>query len=73
MTRLILTRLAQLPLLLMVIYTVTFLLAWVVPGNPLEVEGRKPPVEVQEAMQARYNLDNGWVFYWDYLAGATGV
>jgi len=70
MSRLIFWRLAQLPLLLLVIYTVTFLLAWAVPGNPLEEpEGRKPPKEVAEALKKRYNLDNPGVFYLEYLAG----
>ncbi len=32
----ILRRLAQLPLILLVIYTITLSLAWLVPGNPLE-------------------------------------
>ena len=60
-------RLAQLPILLLVIYTITFLLAWAAPGNPLEVEGRQPPAEVAEQMRAQYNLDNKWKFYRSYL------
>ncbi|MBI1375410.1 MAG: ABC transporter permease subunit [Phycisphaera sp.] len=69
MSRLIFLRLAQLPLLLLVIYTVTFVLAWAVPGNPLEQEGRKPPKEVEEAMRAQYNLDDPVAFYVQYLIG----
>ena len=33
MTRLILTRLAQLPLVLLAVYTLTLALAWAIPGN----------------------------------------
>jgi len=69
MTRLIFWRLVQLPVLLIVIYTVTFVLAWAVPGNPLEQEGRKPPQEVVEAMKAQYNLDDPVAFYVQYLIG----
>ena len=72
--RMIVTRLLQLPLILLAIYTFTFMLVWVIPGNPLEKpEGRRPPVEIVEAMQARYNLDDPLVFYGDYLLGVSGV
>jgi oligopeptide transport system permease protein len=74
MSGLILRRLLQAPLILLVIYTITFTLAWLIPGNPLEnPEGRRPPPEVAEAMKARYNLDSYWGFYWDYLANATSL
>ena len=74
MTGLILRRLAQLPLILLVIYTLTLTLAWAVPGNPLEnPEGRRPPPEVVEQMLQQYNLDDFWKFYWSYLESATGV
>jgi ABC-type dipeptide/oligopeptide/nickel transport system permease component len=57
-----------------VIYTITFSLAWLIPGNPLEnPEGRRPPDEVMQAMLEQYNLDSYWGFYWDYLGNATGV
>lgn len=73
MTRLIFWRLVQLPVLLMVIYTISFILAWAIPGNPLEREAaRQPPEEVQQAMLARYNLDDPWTFYWEYLGGVSG-
>jgi len=72
--RTILRRVAQLPLILLAVYTITLTLAWAVPGNPLERgEGRRPPPEVVEAMQAKYRLDSFWSFYWSYLGGATGV
>jgi oligopeptide transport system permease protein len=69
MLRLTVSRLIQLPILLWVIYTVTFALAWVAPGNPLEREGRKPPPEVQEVMKAKYSLDDPLKFYREYLFG----
>ncbi len=74
MLRKVLTRLAQLPLLLAAVYTVTLTLAWAVPGNPLDrPEGKRPPPEVAAAMQERYNLDSFWSFYVSYLDSATGV
>lgn len=74
MTGLIVRRLIQLPLILLVIYTFTFALAWLIPGNPLEnPEGRRPPPEVEQAMLEQYNLNNPMVFYWDYLGKASGV
>jgi oligopeptide transport system permease protein len=70
----VIVRLAQLPFILLAIYTITFMLIWVVPGNPLEKpEGRRPPAEIIEAMQSRYHLDDPVAFYVDYLAGVTGV
>ncbi len=74
MLGLIARRLVQLPIILAVIYTLTLALAWKVPGNPLESpEGRRPPPEVVAAMQAQYNLDSFWTFYFSYLDSASGL
>ena len=73
LTKLIGWRLVQLPLILFAVYTITFLLAWQIPGNPLEKEGRRPPPEVMEQMQAQYNLDDPLAFYGDYLWKAYGL
>lgn len=72
-TRMVFWRLVQLPFILLAVYTATFLLAWQIPGNPLEKEGRRPPQEVMEAMQAQYNLDDPVAFYGDYLWKASGL
>ncbi|CAK9051173.1 Oligopeptide-binding protein OppA (Stage 0 sporulation protein KA), partial [Durusdinium trenchii] len=65
--------LVQLPIIVLVIYTLTLALAWAIPGNPLEnPEGRQPKPEVIEAMKRQYNLDSFPNFYWSYLANATG-
>ena len=72
--RLLLVRLAQVPIVLLAVYTLTFTLAWLIPGNPLERhEGRRPPPEIAEAMQAQWNLDDPWNFYWSYLSDVSGV
>jgi len=68
MLRLIVSRLVQLPLILAIIFTLTFTLAWWIPGDPLaQPEGKAPPVEVQEAMKAQYHLDSPWLFAGDYI------
>ncbi|MEO1129134.1 MAG: hypothetical protein AAFX05_05415, partial [Planctomycetota bacterium] len=57
MMGLIVRRLVQLPLILLVIYTVTFMLAWALPGSAvLNDEGRAPPKAVLDAMEEQYNL-----------------
>lgn len=67
-------RLLQVPVILLVTYTIAFALAWLAPGNPLNnAEGRRPPPEIEEAMRRRYKLDNPVEFYFDYLGKATGV
>ena len=74
MIGLIARRLLQLPIIVLVIYTVTLALAWAVPGNPLEnPEGRRPPPEVVEALKAQYNLHSFSSFYVSYLKDATGI
>src|ERR1051325_8149191 len=74
MARLIFWRLVQLPALLLVIYTLTFVLAWMIPGNPLSLnDARRPEKAIEEAMKAQYSLDDPVKFYWQYLADATGI
>lgn len=73
MLGLIIRRLVQLPLILLVIYTLTLWLAWAIPGNPLESTERNLPPEVVTAMQVQYKLDSFWSFYGSYLKNATGV
>jgi oligopeptide transport system permease protein len=72
-TTIILRRLLQMPLILLVIYTITLTLAWVVPGNPLENPDRRPKPEVIEQMNKQYNLDSYPRFYASYLRSATGL
>jgi oligopeptide transport system permease protein len=74
MTRLVVRRLLQLPLILGVIYTLTLALAWAIPGSPLDKpEGRRPAQTVIDQMEARYDLNSFWSFYWSYLDNATGL
>ncbi|MEM6757598.1 MAG: ABC transporter permease, partial [Planctomycetota bacterium] len=52
------------------VFAITFTLAWVVPGNPLDnPDGRRPDPEVMEAMKRQYNLDSPWSFLSSYVPG----
>ncbi len=73
MMSLIVRRLLQLPLILLVVYTITLSLAWILPGSPIEKpDGRRPKPEVIAQMEKQYNLDSSWKYYWSYLDGITG-
>ena len=52
MIGMVVRRLLQLPLILLAVYTITFVLAWLLPGEAvLNDEGRQPPAEVLAAMK----------------------
>lgn len=69
MFRLIASRLIQFPLILSVVFVVTFVLAWVVPGDPLSRgDGRRPAPEIEAAMRKQYNLDSPLRFAGKYVS-----
>lgn len=73
MIGLILRRLLQLPLIVGTVFLITLSLAWGIPGNPLEnPDGRRPPPEIAQAMQAQYDLDSFWGFAGSYLQRISG-
>jgi len=70
MTRLIVSRLIQLPIILAIVFAITLTLTWLLPGNPLtRVDGPRPPAEVLRAMERQYNLDSPWSFASGYAEG----
>jgi len=74
MIGLVARRLLQLPLILLAVYTITFFLAWSLPGEAvLKDEGRAKSQAIIDAMNKRYNLDAPEVFYVQYLFDATGA
>ncbi len=73
MMHLIARRLLQLPLVLLAVIVITFALVWLIPGNPMQNEGRQPPAEVVEAMNRQYQLDTPASFLGGYLARVSGV
>ncbi len=52
------------------VYTLTFLMVVALPGNPLQQGERTLSPEVAQALRARYNMDNNWLYYWQFLRGA---
>lgn len=61
MLKVILYRLIQFPLILAVIYVLTFLLAWVAPGDPFATERNMDPIVV-ENLKRLFHADNAWEF-----------
>ncbi|MBC7785251.1 MAG: ABC transporter permease [Burkholderiales bacterium] len=66
-------RLIQFPLILAVVYLVTFALVWVAPGNPFEDERSIAP-DVLRQMKERYHADTWYRFllYYPYNLLAHG-
>jgi len=62
MTKFILWRLAQFPLILAVIYLITFLLAWVAPGTPFEQTDRKIDPVALEQLQKQFHAEHWYTF-----------
>src|SRR3954462_15475797 len=61
MPKVILFRLLQFPLILAVIYLITFLLAWVAPGDPFQNERVMDPI-VKRTRERQYPAESGWQF-----------
>ena len=67
MWRHIAKRLIIYPFLLWTVYTVTFLMAIVAPGEPFKQSERNIDKNLQKALLAQYHADDNWDFYWYYL------
>jgi oligopeptide transport system permease protein len=61
MAKVIFFRLLQFPLVLAVIYVLTFLMAWVAPGDPFTNERNLDPI-VKESLQKRFHAQSAWGF-----------
>ena len=61
MHKVIFYRLIQIPLILAIIYLLTFLLVWVAPGDPFAGEKNMDPAVVQ-TLKRRFHADNAWQF-----------
>ena len=66
MTRYLLWRLVQFPLVLAVIYLLTFLLAWVAPGSPFQQTDRKLDPMVERQLKEQYHAATAWQFLGHY-------
>lgn len=70
MTRRLVHRLLLGVATLFFVYVITFLMVIVAPGNPFEGAERNMPPEVVRALEARYQMDNNWAYFVQFLAGA---
>ena len=66
----ILRRLLSAMATLFVVYTITFCMVIVVPGNPFASGDRNMPPEVIRALEARYQMDNDLAYFGQFLLGA---
>ena len=62
MFRLAAWRLAQFPLILAIIYLITFMFVWVVPGDPFTRSERELDPIAKEALQKRFHADKWYSF-----------
>lgn len=69
MLRRAVSRLLQSALVLLAVYTLTFLMVVAAPGNPFQRStGRALPAVVEQGLRQRYGMDSNLRFYFDYLA-----
>jgi oligopeptide transport system permease protein len=66
MLKFIAIRLLQFPLILAIIYVVTFLLAWVAPGSPFERNERPLSPQAVKALKERFKADSALTFLTHY-------
>lgn len=52
------------------VYTLTFLMVITIPGNPLRQSDRNLPPEAEQALRVRYNMDNNWLYFRQFITGA---
>jgi ABC-type dipeptide/oligopeptide/nickel transport system permease component len=64
MLRIIAWRMAQFPLILAIIYLITFFFVWVAPGDPFTRSERKLDPIAAEALKKRFHADK----WYDFLA-----
>src|SRR6185437_5156321 len=62
MGRFIVIRLLQFPLILAVIYLLTFMLVWVAPGDPFTRTDKKVSPEVIAARRTQMHANHWWTF-----------
>ena len=76
MTKFVLWRLAQFPLILAVIYLITFLLAWAAPGSPFDQPDRQLDPIAKRQLERQFHADHWYTFLgyypWRMLHGDLG-
>jgi oligopeptide transport system permease protein len=61
MGKVIAWRIVQFPFILAIIYVITFLLAWVAPGDPFSGERKLDPI-VEQTLREKYHAGSAWQF-----------
>ena len=64
-------RLAIALLTIVCIYVITFLMVVILPGNPFQHGQRNLAPETEMAMRARYNMDNNWLYFLQFVRGVA--
>lgn len=70
MTRVLLRRLFLGVVTIASVYTLTFVMVITIPGNPLRQSGRNLAPEAEQALRVRYNMDNNWLYFRQFITGA---
>jgi len=52
------------------VYALTFIMVVTIPGNPLRQSGRNLSPEAEQALRVRYNMDNNWLYFRQFITGA---
>jgi oligopeptide transport system permease protein len=61
-SRVLIFRILQFPLILAVIYVITFALAWVAPGDPFQNDRAMDPT-VKRTLERQFHAQNAWEFF----------
>jgi oligopeptide transport system permease protein len=76
MTKFVLWRVAQLPLILAIIYVITFLLAWAAPGTPFDRPDRKIDPIAEKQLRQQFHAEHWYTFLafypWRMIHGDLG-
>lgn len=67
MLKFMLKRLALLPVILWAIYTITFIMVVLVPGNPFQTGERSQDDAASRAIMIQYKADDNLSFYFSYM------
>jgi oligopeptide transport system permease protein len=68
MARYVLWRILQFPLILAIIYLITYLLVWLAPGSPFDVGDRQLDPIARKQLEQQFHADSPWMFLAYYPA-----
>jgi oligopeptide transport system permease protein len=71
MIQLLAWRVAQFPLILAIIYLITFAFVWVAPGTPCGQSERKLNADAEKALKQKFHAESAWQFLGYYPANVV--